>query len=282
MSHENETGKYFDRTHDVSKLIGCNTRNVQYRWDIFKPHLKTIPRDFPVLDLGAGSLRETYDLATTGFKVTAVDLDRDVLEYYESKYEWQQATHKPVLYTGSLSDLLNHVGRGHYGLVLAFDVFEHLESPQEDLAYLWDLLCEDGLLFCTVPNKFTLFEMYFYFLVVMAALVKKKLTPGTPHLQRKSPREWLVFFQNNGFEIVEHEMAIGFLVNTWCALCAIPIRSIGIILREFGCHVDAISLEKKFYPEWLMERINVCDKYLKRLLGDLFAWNLIVAKKSKV
>ena len=25
----------FDRTDDVSKLEGCNTRGVEYRWDIF-------------------------------------------------------------------------------------------------------------------------------------------------------------------------------------------------------------------------------------------------------
>ena len=281
MSYEHETGKYFDRTHDVSKLIGCDTRNVQYRWDIFKPYLKTISGECSALDLGTGSLREAYDLATTGFKVTAVDLDRDVLEFYESKYDWQQATHRPVLYTGTLSSLLDSVGKGHYGLVLAFDVFEHLERPEEVLAYLWELLCDDGLLFCTVPNKFTLFEMYFRFLVMMAGLARKKLTPGTPHLQRKSPREWLALFQNNGFEIMEHDMAIGFFVNTWCALYALPMRSIGFILREFGYQGDVMRLEKKFYPEWLMERINVCDQHTKRLFRGLYAWNLIVARKRQ-
>jgi len=242
--------------------------------------LKTVSKDSQVVDFGAGSLRETHDLAMRGFKVTAVDLDRDVLELYESKYDWQQAMHRLELYAGTLSGLLDHVGKERYGLVLALDVFEHLEHPQEVLAYLWDLLCDDGLLFCTVPNKFTLFELYYHFVVLMAALARKKMTPGVPHLQFKSSREWLAFFQNNGFRIVEHDMAIGFFVNTWCALWAIPIRAIGLIVRGFGYRVDVTSFEKTFYPKWLMERINVCDGLTKRLLGGLYAWNLIVAQKS--
>lgn len=281
MVHDHNAGEYFDRTDDVPKLIGCNTRNVPYRWDIFSRHLKAVSPNCRVLDFGAGSLRETYDLAMKGFKVTAIDLDEDVLEFYKSKYDWQQATYKPEFSTSTLSNLLNSVNKGNYDLILAFDVFEHLKLAEEILAHLWSLLRDDGLLFCTVPNKFTLFEIYFHFLLVMANLVKRNLTPGTPHLQHKSPREWLAFLQNNGFEIVEHDMAIGFFVNTWYALCAIPIRSIGIIFREFGSRVDAMALENKFCPEWLMKRINMCDEHTKKLLSGLYAWNIIVARKSQ-
>ncbi len=282
MTYEHEIGRYFDRTHDVSKLTGCNTRNVQYRWDIFEPHLKTVSRDFPVLDFGAGSLRETYELAMRGFEVTAVDLDREVSEFYESKYDWGQAIHRPKLYTGTLSGLLDLVGKGHYGLVLAFDALEHVERPEEILAYFRELLCDDGLLFCTVPNKFTLSEMYFHFLLLMATLARRRLTPGAPHLQFKSCKEWLTVFEDNGFRIVEHDMAIGFFVNTWCNLWAFPLRSIGLMLRELGCHVDATKLEQMFYPEWLVGRINMCDELTKRLLHGLYTWNLIVARKGQI
>lgn len=285
MSHKDRVGELFDRTSDVSKLIGCNTRNVKYRWTIFQRHLTTIPPSCRVLDLGAGSLRETHDLTMKGFQVTAVDLDKDALEFYKNRYDWQQAKHKPDLYTGTLSSLLNRMGKGGYDLALAFDVFEHLERPEETLAYLWDLLGDDGLLFCTVPNKFTLFEMYFHFQLLAAKLLKKNLTPGSPHLQRKSTKEWLAFYQDNGFSIVEHDMAIGFFVNTWAALCAIPVRSIGIMLREFGFHIGEVILgnmvEEKFYPKWLMKRMNVCDEKTKGLLRGLFAWNVIVARKRK-
>ena len=44
----------FDRTDDVSKLEGCNTRNVEYRWDLFSLELEMIPGGSETLDFGAG------------------------------------------------------------------------------------------------------------------------------------------------------------------------------------------------------------------------------------
>src|SRR5882672_2948042 len=37
-----ETRFIFDRRKDVSKLFGCNTRNVQYRWSLFDQQLAEI------------------------------------------------------------------------------------------------------------------------------------------------------------------------------------------------------------------------------------------------
>ena len=44
----------FDRTDDVSKLEGCNTRGVEYRWDIFTKRLDTIPSGSHAIDFGLG------------------------------------------------------------------------------------------------------------------------------------------------------------------------------------------------------------------------------------
>ena len=72
-------GRTFDRSRDVPKLVGCNTRNVPYRWAIYERHLGSVPLDSNVLDFGAGSLRETFDLAERGYRVTAVDLDLELM-----------------------------------------------------------------------------------------------------------------------------------------------------------------------------------------------------------
>src|SRR5688500_15724221 len=48
----------FDRRHDISKLFGCNTRNVQYRWDVFASRLEQLRKDVATpqaLDFGARS-----------------------------------------------------------------------------------------------------------------------------------------------------------------------------------------------------------------------------------
>jgi hypothetical protein len=63
----------FDRSNDVSKLEGCNTRGVKYRWPIFLDAISEIPKGSDALDFGAGSLRESFDLITRGFNVTSVD-----------------------------------------------------------------------------------------------------------------------------------------------------------------------------------------------------------------
>src|SRR5206468_441943 len=70
----------FDRRRDVSKLLGCNTRNVQFRWDIFSRWIATLLQhraEPTALDLGAGSLRDTYELTTLGVKVDALDLNAE-------------------------------------------------------------------------------------------------------------------------------------------------------------------------------------------------------------
>jgi len=76
-------------------------------------------------------------------------------------------------------------------------------------------------------------------------------------------------------------MAIGFFVNTWCALCSIPIDLVGMVLREVGWRTDFMTFEKKLYPEWLMARISVWDTHTKKMLDGLYAWNLIVARRSR-
>ena len=78
----------FDRTDDVSKLEGCNTRNVEYRWDLFSKGLEMIPRGGETLDFGAGSLRDSFELVKRGYNVTSVDLDLDTLSSYQTDYDW--------------------------------------------------------------------------------------------------------------------------------------------------------------------------------------------------
>src|SRR5664279_1634136 len=40
---------FFDRTTDVPKIVGCNVRNVEYRWNIYVRHVSTVPEDSDVL-----------------------------------------------------------------------------------------------------------------------------------------------------------------------------------------------------------------------------------------
>lgn len=278
----------FDRRSDVSKLYGCNTRNVRYRWTLFAKRLDQLQREFDrpkALDLGAGSLRDSYELATCGFEVVSFDLNDRVLRRYFDSYDWTAVRYQPKIMTGSLEDLESQIEPDSLQLVLAFDVIEHLEDPVSYVRTLSRLLDEQGFLFTIVPNKRSLFERYFKRSLAWQKKNRIPLEPGVPHIQFKSPEEWDQFFTANGFRIVDRDMTIGHFVNDWWnGLLAVPLRSFVYPVLEVLAHrrrfdLDPGRIEATFCPRWLMERVNLLDNFLKKWLDHRFGWNLIVAQK---
>jgi SAM-dependent methyltransferase len=277
----------FDRRHDVSKLYGCNTRNVRYRWSLFENHLAQLQREFAkpkALDFGAGSLRDSYELASRGFQVTSFDLSDRTLKRYFDSYDWT-TTPKPTLMAGSLDDLIKNNEPGSLQLAIAFDVIEHLEDPAEYVQAINRILSKDGYLFTIVPNKRSFFERYFKRSRGQQRKRGAVLEPGVPHIQFKSPEEWDQFFQANGFRIVGRDMTIGHFVNDWWnGLISIPLRTfvypvIEVIAFRRKIALDPGRIESTLCAPWLMERVNVLDQWLKNSLRGRFGWNLIVAQK---
>lgn len=278
----------FDRRNDVSKLYGCNTRNVRYRWSLFKSRLDLLEREFELptaLDFGAGSLRDSYELALRGFKVISFDLNENVLNLYFESYDWSKTRSTPLLTTGSLSDLTKQHAPNSVQLVTAFDVIEHLQDPASYIQALSRILCARGFLFVIVPNRRSLFERYF-----KRSLARQRKRgfiwqPGVPHLQFRSPDEWDHFFEANGFHIVDHDMTIGPFVNDWWnGLLSIPLRRfvypvVDVIAYHCKFNHNISRIEGLLCPPWLMERVNVFDQALKKWIGCCFGWNLIVAQK---
>lgn len=278
----------FDRRRDVSKLFGCNTRNVRYRWSLFARRLADLKTEFPesrALDFGAGSLRDSFELTRLGFRVVSVDLNETLLQQYFDSYNWTGVA-APRLFAGPFETLARQLDRRSFHLAISFDVIEHLEDPATYLKELLPLLHERGFFFCIVPNGTTFLEKYF-----RRSLRKQRQkglvsTPGVPHLQFRSPDEWLRYIEQAGFEIVDHEMAIGPLVNDlWHAFLGLPIGIyVAPVLQQIagvvGLSFNSAAFETAFYPSWLMERVHVLDLLFARWLRSRFAWNLIVARRK--
>src|SRR3979411_2459982 len=147
----------FDRIEDVSKLVGCNTRNVEYRWTIFHDNLGSISAGSNVLDFGAGSLRDSYELAVRGYNVTSVDMDEKLLSSYSDEYEWPSNGKNRRLVSGADPfDSLTKLGSEKFSLISCFDVLEHLVDPVTVLKLLRSHMTTDGKMFITVPNGRTL------------------------------------------------------------------------------------------------------------------------------
>jgi 2-polyprenyl-3-methyl-5-hydroxy-6-metoxy-1,4-benzoquinol methylase len=278
----------FDRRHDISKLFGCNTRNVRYRWSLFARRLDDLKRRFsqPVaLDFGAGSLRDSYELAKQGFRVLAVDLDERVVKHYFKSYDWKDLP-TPTLYAEPFETLVRQDNAESVHLAISFDVIEHLEDPADFLTALYPLLHREGLYFCIVPNGNTFFESYFRRTLAKQRKKQIKLTPGVPHLQFRSPEEWVAFFEAHRFQVIEHQMAIGPLVNdVFHAFLGLPIRLYVAPMFSYLSQprhrlLEPSAFEGLSYPAWLMKRINAVDALFARPLKPWFGWNLIVAKKK--
>ena len=277
----------FDRRQDISKLFGCNTRNVQYRWNLFSSRIEQILKRHEqpkALDFGAGSLRDSYELARLGFCVTSVDLDPAVMDRYFKSYDWVQVHRAPTIFTAPIETLRDSDTAFH--LAIAFDVIEHLEDPSHYCHSIHSLLREDGLLFSIVPNRRSIFERYFRHSIKKQKAKGIPLVPGVPHLQFKLPSEWEALFEQCGFRILEHDMAIGFFVNDcWNGLLGLPLRVyvtpvLARLAQGMGMKFNEVAFEERFSPPWLMKYVDVLDQLCKKQLGPRFGWNLIVASKQ--
>ena len=273
----------FDRRRDISKLFGCNTRNVQYRWNVFSSRLEQIKKqvDQPnALDFGAGSLRDSYELARLGFCVTSVDLDPDVMQRYYRSYDWSAVRCPPRIFT----EPVNKLPPGFH-LAIAFDVIEHLEDPSVYCRGIHSLLNDGGLFFLIVPNRRSIFERHFRRTIRKQKERGIPYVPGVPHLQFKLPEEWEQLFKESGFKILEHDMAIGFFVNDcWTGLLGLPLRLYVTPVLAHVAHLlklnfNPVAFEESFSPPWLMKRVDVLDQVCKQRLASRFGWNLIVATK---
>lgn len=166
MKSKNTTAEskiIFNRINDISKLTGCNTRNVQYRWNIFTEALGSLQckpnQVLKALDFGAGSLRETYELSNARYAVDAIDTNVEQLTLSYDQYDWSRAKFKPNLKKINLTEFDSECGA--YDLIIAFDVLEHLLALDYSIEQFKKILNKDGLMFISVPNRLALFERLF-------------------------------------------------------------------------------------------------------------------------
>ena len=282
-------GIVFDRLLDASKLYGCNTRNVPFRWSVFLTALESIkaariggevPR---ALDFGAGSMRDSYELARMGFEVTASDLNETAMQEGLKFYDWNSVAHTPMTVSGPLESAL---GESSFHVITSFDVIEHLFEPVVVLEHLRRHLTADGLMLITVPNRRTLGERVGRFRHWLRMRRGRPDYSGVPHVQFRTPGEWAAFFESVGFKVQAHDMAIGALVNDgWASLYGLPVRIfIEPVVRKaaviLGFSYTKFRFEKIFYPRWLMRLVNRLDESFKPWLRGQWAWNLFVLKKS--
>lgn len=288
MNFDDSPNRSFDRTNNVSKIIGCNTRNVPYRWSIFESRLRDVPPGSHVLDYGAGSLRETWEMARRGFRVKAIDLDAKQVEDYRKDYDWHTGIeHQPQF--DIRRGLAGHVPpEGGYRLALLFDVIEHLPDPKSLLNEMYACLAPGGLVLCTVPNCLTVSEIGFRAGWKINVATRSKFSrsghlprEGEPHLQFKTPWQWRRFFTTQThFEVAAHDLAIGCFANSWFW----GVKFSGILLgvlssKLIGAKKRAPTDHPFLCAPRFMKVLHGLDNVARPVTRTLCAWNLFVLRR---
>lgn len=269
----------FDRSNDVSKIEGCNTRGIKYRWNIFLDRIANISTGSEVLDFGAGSLRDSFDLVSRNFHVTSIDMDKEIMSRYQENYQWpDNGSRHDLIANGDLFHALSKLDK-KFALITCFDVLEHLDDPAAALRAIKEKMAENGLLFVTVPNGRTLFELAFRLDLMIARATGRLLRPGEAHLQRKSPKQWKKIISDAGLRITDHDMEIGFFANTFAALVQLPLTFGGRILRSLGIQVNALAISEKICNGRQASWLYLIDRHSKHIFGGLYGWNLFVISK---
>ncbi|MBR0780466.1 class I SAM-dependent methyltransferase [Bradyrhizobium iriomotense] len=229
------------------------------------------------MDFGAGSLRESYDLATIGFDVTSVDLDSETLGAYQRRYEWPIDRSHRILAADSFTSALAKLTGDQFALITCFDVLEHLEDPSETLTALSRHLTDNGLVFISVPNGRTLFELFWRLDLKIAKATGRYIRPGEPHLQRNSPAKWREIIQSSGLTIKAHEMHIGFFANNAAAMIQVPLALAGRVSRKMGFKLDGLAIAERAIDQ-IAPAMDFLDRRSK-FLEPLYGWNLFVIAK---
>jgi 2-polyprenyl-3-methyl-5-hydroxy-6-metoxy-1,4-benzoquinol methylase len=272
--------RVFDRVEDVSKLMGCNTRNVEYRWSIFRKYLDSVSPGSNVLDFGAGSLRDSHELAVLGYNVTSVDMDEALLSSYRADYNWPSngMTHR-IVGGSDPAESLAKISGDKFSLVTCFDVLEHLDNPTPILELLGSHMAADGKMFITVPNGRTLFELAFRADLLIARATKRRLQPGEAHLQLNSPSQWRRLIEGAGLKVLAHDMQIGAVVNTSFALVQLPVLLLCRVLNRLGIRFDGAAISSRICNPKLMSALDRFDKVSKPALRNMYGWNLFVVSR---
>jgi S-adenosylmethionine-dependent methyltransferase len=106
-----------------------------------------------VLDLGGGTGGDAVRLAQLGHRVTVVDPSPDALASLHRRGIEAGLTEPVTGVQGDAADLLEHVGRASFDLVVCHGVLEHVDDPGEALATVADVLRPGGHVSVVVAGR---------------------------------------------------------------------------------------------------------------------------------
>ncbi|KAI9293167.1 ubiquinone biosynthesis O-methyltransferase [Neoconidiobolus thromboides FSU 785] len=155
-----------------------------------------------ILDVGCGGGLLSESLARLGAKVTGVDASEKniaIANLHKLKDPLLNDTPDRLTYYSKTNQLLEEKGEGYFDHVCSFEVIEHVNSPQDFMNSLSQLVKKDGKIFLSTINRNALS----HFLTIFMAEYFLKLTPIGTHDYNKyvTPNELAGFIRQSGLEL---------------------------------------------------------------------------------
>lgn len=151
---------------------------------------KINPKGYKILDVGAASGDFVNVAKNSG-------LDAEGIEYSQYGVDKALEIHNVILEKKILSDLKTN---SYYDFIHLNHVFEHFNSPNEELLYINRLLKKDGILYIEIPFQFHFIER----LKHRFSKVKKDFTLSSIHHPFfYNPSTLNKILINNGFHVIK-------------------------------------------------------------------------------
>jgi len=161
-----------------------------------------------ILDVGCGNGNISLPLASLGFSVLGIDLDKKSIEIAKKRNKFKNAQFE----TKNIKDLSK---KEKFNCIIASEVIEHLEDPLFFLKFIKSILIQNGLVIISIPNGTSLeenirrFTTHTWLGQKIKKFLKKKIreekiqtVAESPHLHFFSLRRFKKLLTKAGYEIL--------------------------------------------------------------------------------
>lgn len=161
-----------------------------------------------ILDVGCGNGNISLPLASLGFQVLGIDLNRESIENVKKRNKFKNAQFE----VKNVEDVLRE---NKFDCVIASEVIEYLKEPLQFLKFIKNILTREGLIIISIPNGASLEENIRWFTTHtrLGQRIKKNLKrkikeekiqteAESPHLHFFSLRQFKKLLISTGYEIL--------------------------------------------------------------------------------
>lgn len=196
-----------------------------YRWAA-----RHLPRVGSLLDVGCGEGVFVHWAQKKGFEAEGVDFSQEATELGRQWYRLKE------LHTGTLKDMRDLRGPGHYASATLFEVLEHVESPSSFINEVKSVLRPGGWVALSVPYR-------------EAWPVRDENDCPPNHLTRWTPQALRRLFEQGGFEVKLVEQTSRF--ESCSMFWGYIIRR--TVYRLLGVRFSASQPRSRSFTRWLQK-----------------------------